>query len=146
MMSGFQEIVDIHSFIHCVVFIYLPFFITQVQSQFYFRYGTWMDGWMDGVDEWLGHLSPPPFVFDTCAWRGSCLRLCALQHLYDVFVGLAYYQGKKDIVFRFITEYSSLRDFYMPLLGNNNNNNRCIYFYIRIFERWYILACVETWD
>jgi hypothetical protein len=26
------------------------------------------------------------------------------------FVGLAYYQGK-DIVFRFIIEYSSLRDF-----------------------------------
>ncbi len=47
------------------------------------------------------------------------------------FVGLyfAYYQGKarqgKDIVvvFRFILEYSSLRDFYRPLLGNNNNNN-----------------------
>jgi hypothetical protein len=31
------------------------------------------------------------------------------------FVGLAY-QGKKDIVvFRFIIEYSSLRDFYRPL-------------------------------
>jgi len=28
-----------------------------------------------------------------------------------VFIGLAYYQGKKDIVFRFIIEYSSLRDF-----------------------------------
>jgi hypothetical protein len=27
-----------------------------------------------------------------------------------LFVGLAYYQGK-DIVFRFIIEYSSLRDF-----------------------------------
>jgi hypothetical protein len=27
------------------------------------------------------------------------------------FVGLAYYQGKKDIVFRFIIEYGSLRDF-----------------------------------
>jgi hypothetical protein len=27
------------------------------------------------------------------------------------FVGLASYQGKKDIVFRFIREYSSLRDF-----------------------------------
>jgi hypothetical protein len=32
--------------------------------------------------------------------------------------GLAYYQGKKDIVFRFIIEYSSLRDFYRPILGN----------------------------
>jgi hypothetical protein len=28
----------------------------------------------------------------------------------DKFIGLAYYQGK-DIVFRFIIEYSSLRDF-----------------------------------
>ncbi len=46
-------------------------------------------------------------------------------------VGLAY-QGK-DIVFRFIIEYSSLRDFYRPL-GNNNINNRSI-FYMRIFER-----------
>jgi hypothetical protein len=33
------------------------------------------------------------------------------------FIGLAYYQGKKDIVLRFILEYSSLRDFYRPL-GN----------------------------
>jgi hypothetical protein len=35
------------------------------------------------------------------------------------------------IVFRFITEYSSLRDFYRPLLGNNNRS----IFYMRIFER-----------
>jgi hypothetical protein len=27
------------------------------------------------------------------------------------FVDLAYYQGKKDTVFRFIIEYSSLKDF-----------------------------------
>jgi len=36
------------------------------------------------------------------------------------FFGLAY-QGK-DVVFRFILEYSSLRDFYRPL-GNNNNRS-----------------------
>jgi hypothetical protein len=30
--------------------------------------------------------------------------------VFDVFIGLAYYPGK-DIVFRFIIEYSSLRDF-----------------------------------
>jgi hypothetical protein len=29
---------------------------------------------------------------------------------FSLFVGLAYYQGK-DIVFRFIIEYSSFRDF-----------------------------------
>jgi hypothetical protein len=45
------------------------------------------------------------------------------------------YQGK-DIVFRFILEYSSLRDFYRPL-GNNNNNNRSTCFNMRIFERQY---------
>jgi hypothetical protein len=28
----------------------------------------------------------------------------------------------KDIVFRFIIEYSSLMDFYRPLLGNNNRS------------------------
>ncbi len=53
------------------------------------------------------------------------------------FAALAY-QGK-DIVFRFIIEYSSLRDFYRPL-GNNNNRS--------IFISWFlkddILACVET--
>jgi hypothetical protein len=52
------------------------------------------------------------------------------------------YQGK-DVVFRFIIEYSSLRDFYRPLgNNNNNNNNRSIYFYMRIFEKmifWLVL-------
>jgi hypothetical protein len=45
------------------------------------------------------------------------------------FIGLAY-KGE-DIVFRFIIEYSSLRDFYRPLGNNNNRSN----FYVRIFER-----------
>jgi hypothetical protein len=31
------------------------------------------------------------------------------------------------LCFRFIIEYSSLRDFYRPLGGNNNNNNRSIF-------------------
>jgi len=31
-----------------------------------------------------------------------------------VFVGLAYYQGNLGIVFRFIIEYSSFRDFLAP--------------------------------
>jgi len=39
------------------------------------------------------------------------------------------YQGK-DIVFRFIIEYSSLRDFYRPLGNNNNNNNNRSFFLI----------------
>jgi len=56
----------------------------------------------------------------------------------NVFIGLAY-QGK-DIVFRFIIEYSSLMDFYRPL-GNNNNNNRSIF--IKGFLKDDILACVE---
>jgi hypothetical protein len=52
------------------------------------------------------------------------------------FVGLAY-QGK-DIVFRFIIEYSSLRDFWP--LGNNR------FISIWVFLKDDILACVETWD
>jgi hypothetical protein len=39
------------------------------------------------------------------------------------FIGLGY-QGKKDIVLRFIIEYSSLRDFDRPLGNNNNKNNK----------------------
>jgi hypothetical protein len=42
------------------------------------------------------------------------------------------------IVFRFIIEYSSLRDFYRPL----DNNNRSIF--IQGFLKDDILACVET--
>jgi hypothetical protein len=49
--------------------------------------------------------------------------------------------GKDIIVFRFIIEYSSLRDFYRPL----GNNNRSI-FIIWGFLKDDILACVETWD
>jgi hypothetical protein len=41
-------------------------------------------------------------------------------------------------VLRFIIEYSSLRDFYRPL---GNNNNRSIYFYMRVFERYYFGLC-----
>jgi hypothetical protein len=37
------------------------------------------------------------------------------------------YQGKKDIVFRFIIEWSSLRDFGPLDNNNNNNNNRSIF-------------------
>jgi hypothetical protein len=38
------------------------------------------------------------------------------------FVGFAY-QGKDIVVFRFTIEYSSsLRDFYRPILGNNNRS------------------------
>jgi hypothetical protein len=48
------------------------------------------------------------------------------------FVHIAY-QGK-DIVLRFIIEYSSLRDFYRPLGNNNNNNNNRPIFNMRIFE------------
>jgi hypothetical protein len=55
----------------------------------------------------------------------------------SIFIGLAY-QGK-DVVFIFIIEYSSLRDFYRPL---GNNNNRSIF--IVGFLKDDILACVET--
>jgi len=58
-----------------------------------------------------------------------------------LFVGLAL-QGK-EIVFRFIIEYSSLRDF-GPLGNNNNNNNRSIFKWG--FLKDDVLACVETWE
>jgi hypothetical protein len=45
----------------------------------------------------------------------------------------------KDIVFRFIIEYSNLRDFYRPA---GNNNNRSIF--IWGFLKDDILACVEN--
>jgi hypothetical protein len=32
----------------------------------------------------------------------------------DKFIGLAYYQGKKDIVFRFIIEYSRAEGILVP--------------------------------
>ncbi len=57
------------------------------------------------------------------------------------------YQGQgqgRILVFRFIIEYSSLRDFYRPLGNTNtNNNNRSILFFnLRIFERiWYFGLC-----
>ncbi len=40
------------------------------------------------------------------------------------------YQGKDIIVFRFIIEYSSLRDFYRPL-GNNNNRSLFIWGFLK---------------
>jgi hypothetical protein len=47
-----------------------------------------------------------PFWID---FRGFEISLCPLRKVVCLFIGLAY-QGK-DIVFRFIIEYSSLRDF-----------------------------------
>jgi hypothetical protein len=44
---------------------------------------------------------------------------CMHMERKNFFVGLALVG--KDIVFRFIIEYSSLRDFYRPL-GNNNRS------------------------
>jgi len=63
-----------------------------------------------------------------------------VSSLFEQFIGLAY-QGKDiGIVFRFIIEYSSLRDFG----PEGNNNNRSIF--IWGFLTHDILACVETWD
>jgi hypothetical protein len=66
---------------------------------------------------------------------GFKFQLCH-SHAYN-FIGLAY-QGK-DIVFRFIIEYSSFRDFYRPL---DSNNNRSIF--MSGFLKDDILACLET--
>jgi hypothetical protein len=50
------------------------------------------------------------------------------------FLGLAYYQGKDIIVFRFIIEYCSLRDFGPYLIGS---------IFIGGFLKDDILACLE---
>ncbi len=44
------------------------------------------------------------------AFLGTLVSICRTLSIV-LFVGLAYQEGKKDIVFRFIIEYSSLRDF-----------------------------------
>jgi hypothetical protein len=52
-------------------------------------------------------------------------------------------KAKKDIVFTFIIEYSSLRDVYRPL-GNNNNNNRSILF--EDFWNMIFWLVFKTWE
>ncbi len=66
----------------------------------------------------------------------GCTHLCPMllprQAYYDfIYLHMPFwlsmwndiqFVGKDIIVFRFIIEYSSLRNFYRPLLGNNNNN------------------------
>jgi hypothetical protein len=56
-----------------------------------------------------------------------------------ILIGLAYYYQGKDILFGFIIEYSSLRDF--GPLGNNKS-----IFIWGFLKDGIILACVETWD
>jgi hypothetical protein len=58
-------------------------------------------------------------------WRAQ-KRASSIQGL----LALPTKKALKDIVFRFIIEYSSLKGFW-PLLGNNNRS----IFYMRIFER-----------
>jgi hypothetical protein len=51
-----------------------------------------------------------------------------VQMVYQLYVNhIPSTKGKHIIVFRFIVEYSSLRDFNRPL--GNNNNNRSIFLY-----------------
>jgi hypothetical protein len=62
--------------------------------------------------------------------------VCVLSIWYVFFVGLAYQD--KDIVFRFIIEYSRLMDFGPHVVSGSN--------FIWGFPKHDILACVETWD
>ncbi len=61
-----------------------------------------------------------------------------------ILICLAYHG--KDIVFRFIIEYSSLRDFYRPLGNNNNNNNNNRSILMWGYLKDNISASAETWD
>jgi hypothetical protein len=68
----------------------------------------------------------------------SSLQICMSWMLF-VWVWLAFLPTKaKDIVFRFVIESSSLRDFYRPL------GNIAWSILIREFSKDDILACVET--
>jgi hypothetical protein len=60
-----------------------------------------------------------------------------MLHSEEIWLALLAFQGK-DIMFRFIIEYSSLKDF--GPLGNNRS------IFIRGFLKDDILACVETWE
>jgi len=70
---------------------------------------------------WCCCLSPKVFFFTPINFYNS----------YITVFGFAY--QAKDIVFRLIVVYSSLKDF-RPYV------HRSIYFYMRIFEKWYILG------
>jgi hypothetical protein len=72
--------------------------------------------------------------FTSCYLEGP-LGFKSSNHL--CLLALPTTKALKDIVFRFIIEYSSLRDFYRPL------HNRSIF--IWGFLKDDILACVETW-
>jgi hypothetical protein len=61
----------------------------------------------------------------------SFLLYFILSSLFGSFVGLAY-QGK-DLVFRFIIEYIVAWWILAP--------TQYVYFYVRIFERWYFGLC-----
>jgi hypothetical protein len=70
-----------------------------------------------------------------CNW---CLLGLIWNHNHSNLLALP----TKDIVFRFIIEYSSFRDF--APLGNKNNNNSSIFIWgLLKHDIW---ACVETWD
>jgi hypothetical protein len=60
-----------------------------------------------------------------------------INSLWGLF-GLAH-KGKKDIAFRFIIEYSSLRDFYRPLGNNNNNKSIFIWGFLKDDIFWLVL-------
>ncbi len=68
------------------------------------------------VSRWVLYLSSHRAT--GVAWILEIRQFLTLGHCF--FFGLAY-QGKGIIVFRFIIEYNSLRDFYRPL-GNNNRS------------------------
>jgi len=69
------------------------------------------------------------------SFKYSYMWIWQRPNILDIFIGLALVD--KDIVFRFIIEYSSLRD-----LGPYVKRS----IFIGGFLKDDILACVETWD
>jgi hypothetical protein len=88
---------------------FLPFPIREIGVGLY----TWQKPMASGFLPYTLSTHGTQYVYKTryivmvdllCRWQENGTKC---------FIGLAY-QGKKDIVFRFIIEYSSLRDFYRP--------------------------------
>jgi hypothetical protein len=92
-----------------------------------------------GVRAWCEAKSHPSMRSKFGEWPNSkSLPSIGTKDLVRI-LALPTTKALKDIVFRFIIEYSSsLRDFYRPLLGNNNNRSIFIWAFLK---KWYFGLC-----
>ncbi len=79
---------------------------------------------LHSIDWEFRHISADSWINNTKIGLTTTLFLLA-------FILCLPRQGRNIVVFRSILEYSSLRDFYRPLLGNNN---RSIFYFLILFS------------